>query len=300
MNSKKLLDAFSYVDDKYLQMADKPQEKVLHLKKKMFTLIAAAICVSLLAATAIAQLPSIFQYLRRMDPENAPLYEAAEEANKGKVPEPVELPQLKDASLIVNQKYYDGKTILLGLNVKAVEGDPAIGFEPDADIMKRIRVFGHTTGAYISPQNADKISYPRYAGAIADTLRNILTDEEYEKVEQCMESTGHCCVVFREAFVGDHIYVNGVDTCATYDMDMDFYAGSTSEAEPGTEAIRLDPLFKEGQDQNQVTVELTVKTGLNYYYMDTEGHGYEYYGPSDSQKAEITILSSKDSQEAES
>lgn len=292
MNSKKLLEAFSYVDEKYLQAADAPSRTVLKLKKKMFLLAAAAICVSLLTATAIAKLPSVFQYLKQMDPADTPLYEAAEEANRDRLPEPVVLPQMQEASLIVNEKYYDGETILLGLNLKAVEGEPAIGYEPDAELLKQIRCFGYVGGAYLFPEDAAGISYPRYAGAMAADLRKILTGEQYAQVERCMEKTGHCCVVVRSVFVGDHIYVNGIDMCATYDMDMDFHGSPNKTIDPGTEAIRLDPLDASGRNQQEVTVELKIKSGLNYYYLDTEGHGYHYFGPKDTVKAEITIPNS--------
>ena len=293
MNSKKLLEAFTYVDETYLEQADQPAHNRLKLRKRMGLLIAAVICISLLAATAIAALPSVFPYLKQMDPANTPLYEAAEQANLGQEPEPVALPQMKEASLIVNEKYYNGETILLGLNLKAVEGEPAIGYEPDADLMKQIRCFGFVGSAYIFPEERAGITYPRYAGAMAVTLRNILTPEQYAQVEDCMEKTGHCCVVIRSVSVGDHIYVNGNDMCATFDMDMDFYGSPNQDITPGTEAIRLDPLDDSGKNQEQVTVELKINSGLNYYYMDAQGHAYEYYGRSDSVKAEITIPNSE-------
>ena len=83
MKSEKLLDAFNYVEDQYLELAEKPRKKVISFKKRMITLIAAVICISMLSITAIAELPSVFQYLQQQDPEDAPLYEAAVEANLG-------------------------------------------------------------------------------------------------------------------------------------------------------------------------------------------------------------------------
>ena len=293
MNSKKLLEAFQYVDDTYLEQAEARPSRPVSLKKRIFVLVAAILCISILSVTAIAELPSVFQYLKQMDPEDAPLYEAAEQANRDTPPEPVDLPQLKEASLIVNDRYYNGETILLGLDVKAVEGEPAIGFEPDADLMKEIRAFGHADTAFIWEEPAAAIPYPRYAGALAASLQHELTESQYKKLQQCMETYGHCCVVIRDAFVGDHIHVNGTDMMATYDMEVNAYAGITEDNTPAGEAIRLDPLPENARNQEEVTVELNIKSGLIYYYLDTQGHGFTYYAVPDSVTAEITIQNSK-------
>ena len=293
MNSKKLLEAFNYVDEAYLEQAEARPRRKGTLKKRVFMLIAAILCISILSVTAIAELPSVFQYLKQMDPEDAPLYEAAEAANRDTVPEPVELPQLKEASLIVNEKYYNGQTVLLGLDVKAVEGDPAIGFVPDADLMKQIRAFGHVDTAFIWEEPAAAVPYSHYAGALAASLQHELTPDQYKKLEQCMEAYGYCCVVMRDAFVGDHIHVNGTDMMATYDMDVNAYAGITEGNTPAGEVIRLDPLPENAQDQEEVTVALNIKSGLIYYYLDTQGHGFTYYAVPDSVTAEITIQNSE-------
>ena len=287
MNSKKLLDAFSYVDEKYLQMADKPQKKVLHLKKKMFTLIAAAICVSLLAATAIAQLPSIFDYMKEYDPEDQAIYQEALEANRNWEPEPVELPGLKDISLAVSQKYYNGETILLGLDLKSLEDEPAIGLEPDDLLMKELRCATNRIQAKVYEDEGWDIPYPRYARYIASELKHALTVEQYQKVTEYMEHTGHCCVAFRDVHVGDHIGVNGTDIMASLNMNGD--AGRTDVATFAGEGIRLDSLPENARNQDSVTVTLDINTGLTYYYLDMEGHGFTYYGPSESETAEITI-----------
>ena len=289
MNSKKLLEAFTYVEDSYLEAAEKPVRKRTSFKKRAFVLIAAAICVSALSITAIAELPSVFQYLKQMDPEDAPLYEAAEAANQDREPEPVELPQLKEASLIVNEKYYNGETILLGLDVKAVEGVPAVGYEPDTDLMRQIRSMGMKPSALIPPDTPQEVPYPRYAGALAAELQHSLTPDQYTRFQQCMEQTGHCCVVFRDAYVGDHIHVNGTDMMATYDMEVNSSAGISEGFTPAGEVIRLDPLPENAQNQDQVTVELKISSGLIYYYLDMEGHGWTYYKIPDTEMAQIQI-----------
>ena len=296
MNSEKLLEAFSLVEDEYLEKAEQKQKKRPSLKKKALILIAAVLCISLLSVTAIARLPSVFAYLRQMDPEDAPLYEAAQEANRDSLPEPVELPQMKEASLIVHEKYYNGETVLLGLDVKAVEGAPAIGFEPDVDLMKQIRAFGYTAA---NPDVLEGKPYPRYAGDMADALRHELTEEEYAQMERSMETTGHCCIVFSNAFVGDHIHVNGTDMMATYDMDLNSYAGITEGSTPAGEAIRLDPLPENAKNQEKVTVTLKISYSFEYWYLDQQGHGYILYDHQKSVPADITIPRSETIKEAE-
>lgn len=293
MKSEKLLLAFNYVEDKYLELTEKGTRKKISLRKRTFILIAAILSISLLSVTAIAKLPSALQYLRQIDSEDTAVYDAAEEANKDRVPEPVDLPQMKDASLIVNQKYYDGETILLGLDVKAVAGEPSVGFEPDEALMKQIQVFGRVNPASAAPETYDEIPYPRYARNVAELLKMILTPEQYQKLQKHMEETGHCCVVIREAYVGDGIDVNGTDMMDTYDANTNAYAGILEGSTPAGEAIRLEPLPENARNQDTVTVELNIKSGLRYYYLDMEGHGYSYYSQTDSVPAQITITNSE-------
>ena len=287
MSSKKLLDAFNYVDDKYLQMEEAPRKKPLNLRKKGVGLLAAAIIVSLLTGTAIAGLPTVFDYMKELDPEDQTVYQEALEANQNWEPEPVELPGLKDISLVVSQKYYNGETILLGLDLKALENEPAIGLEPDDLLMKELRCDTNRIQAKVYEDEDWDIPYPRYARYIAAQLRHELTAEQYQKVTEYMEHTGHCCVAIRDVYVGDHIQVNGTDMMSTIDMNGD--TGRTDAATSAGEGIRLNPLPKSARNQDSVTVTLDIKTGLTYYYLDMEGHGFTYYGPSESETAEITI-----------
>ena len=286
MSSKKLLDAFNYVDDKYLQMEEAPMKKPLNLRKKGVGLLAAAILVSLMAVTAIARLPSIFDYMKEYDPEDQTVYQEALEANQNWEPEPVELPDLEDISLAVSQKYYNGETILLGLNLKSLEDEPAIGFEPDTLLMKEMRCAPYRVQAQVDDEDWD-IPYPRYARYIASELKHELTAEQYQKVTEYMEHTGHCCVAFRDVHVGDHIDVNGTDMMASLNMNGD--NGRTDVPTFAGEGIRLDALPQNAKNQDSVTVTLDIKTGLTYYYLDVEGHGYMYYGPSESEAVQITI-----------
>ena len=287
MSSKKLLDAFNYVDDKYLQMEEAPRKKALNLRKKGLGLLAAAITVSLLAGTAIAGLPTIFDYMKEYDPEDQTVYQEALEANQNWEPEPVELPGLKDISLAVSQKYYNGETILLGLDLKSLEDEPAIGLEPDALLMKEMRCATYRPQAQVYEDADWDIPYPRYARSIAEELRHELTEEQYQKLTEYMEHTGHCCVAIRDVHVGDHIGVNGTDIMASLNMNGD--NGRTDVPTFAGEGIRLDPLPENARNQDSVTVTLDILTGLTYYYLDMEGHGYKYYGPSESETAEITI-----------
>lgn len=287
MSSNKLLDAFNYVDEKYLQMEEDPKKKPINLHKKGLGLLAAAIIVSLLAGTAIAGLPTVFDYMKEFDPEDQTIYQEALEANQNWEPEPVELPGLQNTSLVVSQKYYNGETILLGLDLKSLEDEPAIGFEPDALLMKEMQSTTNTTSAQVYREEDWEIPYPRYARSIAAELKQELTAAQYQKVTEYMEHTGHCCVAFRDVYVGDHIQVNGIDMMASLNMNGD--AGITEGATMAGEGIRLDPLPENARNQDSVTVTLDIKTGINYKYLDMEGHGYTYYGPVESETCEITI-----------
>ena len=72
MNSKQLFEAFSYIDDRYLDIADASVKEEKHLSWRRLTTIAlaAALCISLLTVTAMATgwIPGFFASLKEKYP----------------------------------------------------------------------------------------------------------------------------------------------------------------------------------------------------------------------------------------
>ena len=138
MRSQTLFEAFSYIDDRYLDIAESPVRESSDAKqnsgrstvrKTVSLLLAAAICVSLLAVTAVAAgwLPGLFNTLKEAYPYDEELFEAAAQANTDAVPEVLEIPYLDLSKLVILERYFDGETILVGYDLDAVL--PAFCFE---------------------------------------------------------------------------------------------------------------------------------------------------------------------------
>ena len=148
MNSKLLYEAIGYADDHYLDLADEfltepVREKQVHTLKRrtLMSLLAAIICISLLAATAVATgwIPGLFDALKEKYPEDEELFEAAAQANTEAVPEIAVIPEMDLSKFVLLERYYDGETILLGYDLEKILPEPVVGIEPEEAMLKNIR-----------------------------------------------------------------------------------------------------------------------------------------------------------------
>lgn len=151
MKSRKLYDAFGYVEDQYLDMVDTPEKEITEMKKNKHIsvrravtfILAAALCVSILGVTAMAAgwIPNIFASLKEEYPEEKELFEAAAEANTTAQPitVTVEIPEVDGSSLTLFEKYYDGQTILLGYNLAEILPEPVVGYTPDEALLQELK-----------------------------------------------------------------------------------------------------------------------------------------------------------------
>ena len=128
----------------------------------------------------------------------------------------------------------------------------------------------------------------RDALAMEGELRQILSPEAYEKMWQLLVQNGSVCVVTQSLYLGDHALVNGVDTVTTLDYNTGMIGMTDIQTEAGT-CLYLNPLPEAGQNQSSVTVELKVKSGFQYWYLELEGHGYKSYAPNQEQSVSFTL-----------
>ena len=128
----------------------------------------------------------------------------------------------------------------------------------------------------------------RDALAMEGELRQILSPEAYEKMWKLLLQNGSVCVVTQDLFVGDHKLVNGVDTIAAMADHPEAIGMMDMYTEAGT-CIYLNPLPEAAQNQSSVTVELKVKSGFQYWYLELEGHGYWAYAPNQEQIVSFTL-----------
>ena len=301
MKEKQLWDAFGAIDERYLEIAEKttaPQRRI-SLRRTAGLILAAAICLSLLAVTAVAAgwVPSIFELLQEQFPQET-VYAQAAQASQTQIPEVVELPKMDASKFVLSQSYYDGQTILLGYNLEEMLPEPVVGYQVDEALLREIKgtsqnfegidrktyeeIFGPL------PEYVQEHSMKRDALAMEGELRQILSPEAYEKMWKLLLQNGSVCVVTQDLFVGDHKLVNGVDTIAAMADHPEAIGMMDMYTEAGT-CLYLNPLPEAAQNQSSVTVELKVKSGFQYWYLELEGHGYWAYAPNQEQSISFTL-----------
>ena len=310
MRSEKLFEAFSYIDDCYLDIADTSgnntyilsEKKTHHSSGRRFSvLLAAAICVSLLTITAMANgwIPGFFASLKEKYPQEADLFEAAAQANTDAVPEIMDIPAMDLSKFVLLERYFDGDTILIGYDLDLVVSDPVVGFEPDDALLKKIK-----TGTRMSsigwdgeePWMADDtegyaVKYNFMAdGYVMDKmLKGTLSPEEYEKAWDILEETGWVCIAIRDATISDHFLINGYDPMDLYDPETNAFGSRTEYTEAMGTCLRLEPLPEEIQDLDSVNVTLKINSAVQYWYLDMMGNGRVYYDSSTRESKEVNF-----------
>ena len=295
MRKEKLYDAFNYIDDWYLDIADAPAKENVIMNQKHFStrkmfvyILAAAICISLLAVTAVAAgwFPGLFYTLKEMYPQDEKLFNTAAQANEDAMPEIIQIPQLDLSQFVLLEQYFDGNTILIGYDVNIDLPEPAVGFEPDNDLLNQIQNGTRMTEiswsaeefwhAEPDTENAIKHHFPEDGMEMDRMLKATLSDEAYRKAWELMQKQGYVCIAVRDAWIGDHLLINGVDTIEAY-LESNAYADRTEYTSDLGHCIRLEPLPEDIRNQDHITVTLNVKSYVSYWYMDMNGEGRIYF-----------------------
>lgn len=306
MKEKQLFLALNQVDDRFLDIADsyrlanKETGRPRNFgRRALMGLLAAAICVSLLAVTAVAAgwVPGIFKSVEEQDPEYAELFEAAAQANTEISPEVVAIPQVDLTKFVLLEKYYDGETILLGYNLDKVLPAPVVGFQPDEEFLKTIKWQGYDQIGWADPdgggeplvtENAKKYHLREGAFTMEEMMKSTLSDEEYKRAWEILESQGWICLVTQNVWLSDHVDINGHDHIEGVDPSATSFDGPITYNTEYGDCLRLGSLPKEGRNQDSVTVTLKVRSGREYWYMDLEGNARTYYDQ-DIQTEEVSF-----------
>lgn len=328
MKSNKLYDAFGYIDDWYLDIVDAPQKETIDMKKetrhfsarRTFTLIlAAALCISILAITAVAAgwIPNIFAAVEPAFPKDAEVLEAALQVTQTQEPETVSVPEIDFTQFTLYERYYDGESILLGYDLSKVMPEPVVGFQPDDALLAEIRKMpewkqtadpgqtddnletmyakGYITEEAYTMALESRTEYAKEYGLdkrwqiIMDSqMKHILSDEQYEEFWDILLETGVCCIaVPSDPWIADHIYVNDTDCGEVLGPDCgNFRVDYTTDV---GDCILLNPLPEAGRNQESVTVKLSLRSGWYYWYMELDGDVYSYFENNPAYEATFTL-----------
>ena len=326
MNGKDLFAAFSYVEDQYLDMVDAPEKetimkkKPIILRKAVAVLVAAAVCVSLLTVTAMAAgwIPNIFASVKPAQDKDADILEAAISAALPQNVESVSVPEIDFTHFTLYERYYDGESILLGYDLSKVMPEPSVGCLSDEALLAKITAmpeYMHTPAegkindtldlyleiGFITQEDYDFMFENRSENAKKHDLRKYwqitmdwqmqeeLTPEQYEIFWNTLEQTGSCCVAIpAEPWVADQILVNGSNFSEFIGEGLPGNFRSDYTTEVG-DCIVLDPIPEMARNLDSVDVELTLRSGWYYWYMELDGDVYSHFESNEPYSAVFTI-----------
>lgn len=233
--------------------------------------------------------------------ERNDLYAAAEQYMNDRQPEPetVTLPEFDNSRVTLSERYYDGEHLLLGVNLEEAVPEMAVGYTPDEAQMAEINsvaffwdVRGNDDLDNLLEQGMDREIYEDYlenrsAYAKEYDLRNLsaiefdwylmrkLTSEAYEEAWKILRETGSLCVVDSSVSIGDHITLDdGTDLGPTGQFNLD---SSASDAHSGNFFIEMNNLPEQAQNRDELNINLKLKDGRTWYYMELGGPAYFCY-----------------------
>lgn len=328
MKSEKLYDAFNYIDDWYLDIADAPYKETNKMKKfeshfsprrAVTVLLAAAICVSILAVTAMAAgwIPNIFAAVNPAFPEDAEVLDAAIEATQEQFVETVSVPEANFSQFTLYERYYDGESILLGYDFSKIMPEPVVGCQPDEELFAQIKEMPEYMRTPVTGMTDDTLELKVELGLLEQEeyetilssrseyakkydlrksmqlqmdweMKSVLSPEQYEQFWKILSETGSCCVAIpAEPWISDHIYVNDTDCGEVLGPDCgNFRADYTTDV---GDCILLKPLPEAGRNQESVTVEFSLRSGWHYWYMELDGDVYTHFENNPAYETAFTL-----------
>lgn len=309
MRSEKLFEAFSYIDDWYLDIVDTPEKALTEKKQSCSTstrktfslLLAAVLSICLLAVTAAATglLPGLFHTLKERYPQDKELFEAAAQANTDAIPEITDIPAMDLSKFVLLERYFNGETILIGYDLDLVVSDPVVGIEPDEELLKKIKKGSRMSSIGwnaaepwmddTSEGYAVKYNFAADGYGMDKMMKGTLSPEDYETVWEILEEKGWVCVAIRDASLSDHFMINGYDPMDMYDPETNAFGSRTEYTEEMGTCLRLEPLPKEIRSLDSVNVTLKINSTVQYWYLDMMGNGRVYYDSSTRESKEVTF-----------
>lgn len=326
MTGRELYEAIGQIDDRFLDLLDTPEKEKINMKQKHFTarktltyLLAAAICVSILAVTAMAAgwIPNIFAAVKPVWEEDAKILEEVLQVTQAQTVEQFSAPELDFTQFTLYERYYDGEKILLGYDNSKVIPDPIVGFQPDESLLEKITQRPLWSDAAAPDQTSDDLEMMHAQGWITEEayqgvmdsrtenakkhglrkrwqvildsqLKEELTTEQYDQFWKILLETGTCCVAIpQDLYVSDHIWVNGSDCGEVLNQEVgNFRSDYTTEV---GNCIILTPLPEAGQNQESVTVKMNLRSGWTYWYVELEGDVFQYYAPNPAFPITVTV-----------
>ena len=290
--------------------------KTCTIRKPLLIAAVVALVLALgVSVYAAGWLAPIFHKMQGMTPdtERKALYETAEQAviDQEQTPETVTIPAFDNSKITLSERFYDGKTLLLGVNLEEVVPGMIVGYTPDNTLLAKISnvaffhdVNGNDDLDVLLSEGMERSLYEEYLDHRTDyakeyDLRNLsaitldwmlkekLSAEEYDAAWKLLRETGHLCVVDSEVYIGDHITLDdGTDIGLTGQQNVDI---DDVSAHSGNIFIEASSLPEAAQNRDALRIILNVRNARTYYSMTLGGPAYFYYEVVDEVQVPFTV-----------
>lgn len=321
MNRELLAKAFGDIDESVIAEAYRPAtevafgspERIVHMrKKKIITLALAAAMILALGVAAYAagwfapifhsirynvpevedRKPGSEDYYAELEEKNA-VMEAAEQYmnDQQPVPETVSLPELDNCEITLLERYYDGKTLLLGLHLESDAPPFAAVYENEEEIREKATTIAFADSVEnddietLEPVAYDEIVTSRSDKAIEHGFCHVssivldsmlfheLPPEEYEEAWEHLLETGHLCIIRNDLYVSDHILMeDGTDLGQTNSLPV--YEGLA--VQNGNVFFEAPELPDAAQGLDSLSFRVNVRIVRSFYYMELDGSTWYY------------------------
>ena len=322
MKEKTLLEAFQYVDDRYLDEAaftPARQKPARRRYRRLLTLAAAAVLLLALgaAASASGRLP-FFGTLKKLsaDPAEQAYYEKAEEAAAGQQAEVLSVQGFDLSALTVYEQYYDGENLLLGFRLDGAVPTPSVGYEPSTEQLERMISIPGSYAFTYSEDPDDSLDHQLARFSREDDVQYGISQEEYDQwMEGRSENAKEADLrnennIMMDLRLKERLSPEAYDSfwkllrekghaCAVFHSlvpgdhvrlldGTELGAPGWTEVEGGS-CLEIRPVAETARDRDSLDLCFTVYGYTQYWYMEMDGHAYILYDRDEGTELTFTV-----------
>ncbi len=322
MKKTVLLEAFQYVDDRYLDEAAFPAESPNRLRRPMrrlLTMSAAAVLLLALgaAASASGRLP-FFGELKKLsaDPTEQAYYERAEEAAEGQAEENLTIPGFDLSALTLYERYYDGENLLLGFRLDEAVPGPVVGFEPSAKQLEQMKGIPGKYAFTYSEDPDDSLDHQLARFSRIDDVQYGISRQEYDQWMEGRSENAKTADLRNENNIMMDLQLREKlspeqyerfwqllrekgHACAVFRRlvpgDHVRLADGTELGAPGWtdveggSCLEIRPVAESAQNRESLDLCFTVYGYTEFWYMELDGHAYILYDRDESTELTFTV-----------
>lgn len=236
--------------------------------------------------------PGSEEYYAELEGKNAVMEAAEQYMNEQQpAPETVSLPELDNCEITLLERYYDGRTLVLGFHLESDAPQFAATYDNEEEIREKATTIAFADSVEndnidtLEPVAYDEIMASRSDNAVEHGLCHVssivldsmlfheLSPEEYEAAWEHLLETGHLCIVRNDLYVSDHILMeDGTDLGQTYSVPV--YEGLAVQS--GNVFFEAPELPDAAQGLDSLSFQVNVRIVRSFYYMELDGSTWYY------------------------